>query len=74
MDAKLTKMQAKLNGEEESAEAARARRKQEQEERRERKKERKEIRGMAKKSLDVANWTEQLLSGTDSRSRRCPHA
>jgi hypothetical protein len=72
MDAKLTKMQAKLNGEEESEEAARARRKKEQEERKERKKERKEIRGMAKKSLDVANWTEKLLSGTDSRSRRCP--
>ena len=41
-------------------------------EKKERKKERKEIRGMAKKSLDVANWTEKLLSGTDSRSRRCP--
>ena len=67
MDAKLIKMQAKLNGEEQSEQEARARRKQEQEARKERKKEKKEIRGMAKKSLDVANWTEQLAKGTDAR-------
>ena len=39
-----------------------------QEERREKKKERKAIRGMAQKSLDPANWTAQLLDGTDSKS------
>jgi hypothetical protein len=66
MDAKLKKMEQKLNPEEDEA-TARARRKQEQEERRQKKKERKEIRGMAKKSLDVANWTEQLLGGADAK-------
>ena len=68
MDAKLTKMEAKLAGEDEDA--ARARKKQEQEERKQKKKERKEIRGMAKKSLDVANWTEQLLGGTEAKCVR----
>lgn len=66
MDAKLKKMEQKLNPEEDE-DAVRARRKQEKEERIQKKKEKKEIRGMAKKSLDVANWTEQLLGGTDAK-------
>ena len=67
MDAKLKKMEARLNPEGETEEEARARRRREKEEKAAKKKERKEIRGIAKKSLDVANWTGQLLDGADSR-------
>ena len=35
--------------------------------RREKKKERKQIRGMAAKSLDVSNWTAQLLDGAQAK-------
>ena len=51
--------------------------------RREKKKERKQIRGMAAKSLDVSNWTAQLLDGAQAKSlltvlvyprAPCPHA